>query len=186
MAGSPAPLYVIAVASDAALPQLPSSSSLSDFGLGLLREAEQAFAETRAELFASRAAEKRSSDEAGRLRDELTTVAHERDGALRTLAERPNPEGSVLWRLLEGGRRRFYGAIGGRESRIGRATGSSLRLVGRAMEARARRRSGFGRLTFPVASEPEVSIVIPVHNEAALTLRSSRRSCARARACPTR
>jgi GT2 family glycosyltransferase/SAM-dependent methyltransferase/glycosyltransferase involved in cell wall biosynthesis len=171
VAGPPAPLYVIAVASDAVLPELPSSSALSDFGLGLRREEEVAHGETRTELAVARASAKSSSDEAARLHDEISRVVHERDDARRTLAERPNPDESVVWRLLEGARRRFYGAIGGRESRLGRLTGASLRMVGRRMEARGRRRAGFGALTLPVSGEPDVSIVIPVHNQAGLTER---------------
>jgi len=171
VAGPPSPLYLIAVASAAELPDLPSSSTLSDFGLGLLREAQQAHAETSRELLSTRAQAKRSSDEVTRLKGEISAVTRELDETLGTLAEMPDVQASTLWRVLEGGRRRFYGVVGGRESRIGRLTGSMLRMVGRRMDARVRRRAGFGGMTLPVSSDPEVSIVIPVHSDAGLTER---------------
>jgi GT2 family glycosyltransferase/SAM-dependent methyltransferase/glycosyltransferase involved in cell wall biosynthesis len=168
-AGSPSPLYVIAVASDAPLPELPGGSTLSDFELGLLREAQEAHAETRMELGFARAESKRHEAEAARLGGEMTTLTEELDEKRRALAAIRNPEESVLWRLLEAARRRFYGAIGGRDSWPGRATRASLRMVGRRLDARSR-----GLLTLPASSEPEVSIVIPVYSEAELTERCLR------------
>ncbi len=173
-AGPPAPLYVIAVASDAPLPELPCGSTLSDFELSLLREAQQAHAETRMELAVARADSKRHEAEAARLGGEITTLSKELDEQRRALAALPNPDESVMWRLLLAARRRFYGAIGGRDSWLGKATGVALRRVGRRLDARSRRRAGFGPITLPMSSEPEVSIVIPVYSEAGLTERCLR------------
>ena len=174
LGGPLSPLYVIAVASDAALPALPSGSTLSDFGLSLLREAQQAHAETRLELATTRASAKRSAAEVSRLDAEVTALTRDLDEQRRALAAIPNPDASVLWRLLQAVRRRFYGAIGGRESRLGRMVAATLRMVGRRMDARARAKAGFGLMTLPASNEPEVSIVIPVYNEAELTERCLR------------
>jgi O-antigen biosynthesis protein len=197
----PAPLYLIAVASDAALPELPAESTLSDYSLGLLREAERAVSEAHGEaeaaerrradaeqrLAAARTAaeeeQARAESERARLARQVADRAHEAEsarlqaqraeaGAVHAVRELARVEESVTWRLFQRARGRLYGAIGGRESPAGRTLSAALRFVGRAG---GRGRGGDGaawpQLSMPRYPEPDVSIVIPVHSRAELTRR---------------
>ncbi len=88
-------------------------------------------------------------------------------------------EESVLWNGLQAGRERFYGAIGGDRSLLARALSMFLRLAGRAFMRPAPRPTPpepaeepaeRELLTLPDHPRPKVSIVIPVHARADLTL----------------
>ena len=91
--GAPAPLYLVAVASDAALPEMPGESSLIDYGLEVLAEREARFV---AEL----------DREAAR----LLVAAHAR--AQRAEDEARRVQESVAWRALERIRRRSTASLG--------------------------------------------------------------------------
>jgi GT2 family glycosyltransferase/SAM-dependent methyltransferase len=173
--GPISPLYLIAVASDGELPQLISGSSLSDFGLELRREVEYEQARGALALKQATQAAHSAAAESERLAAELASRTRELDAErLRTggvAGPAAAEETSVLWALLEGARRRFYSRIGGRESRLGRAVGATLRLIGQLMRKRARVARRWAELTLPQFEDPEVSIVIPVHSGADLTER---------------
>ena len=68
VAGEPAALYVVAVASNGALPAVPASSTLGDCGLGLLREKEREAGEAANALVAER---DEAQAQAGKARAEL-------------------------------------------------------------------------------------------------------------------
>ena len=91
-AGPPEPLYLVAAASNAALPALPADSSLSDYGLALIDEARAQERAVRDEREAVLLAER------DRLIAEVLEVARGRDEAV-VRAERV--EGSPSWQLLE-------------------------------------------------------------------------------------
>ena len=194
VAGPLSPLYLIAVASDRELPPLAADSTLSDFGLGLMREAEREASlargdavdaeRRRAELEHSFATEReRTSEERGRLARQLGERSHELLGARReveatqagaaaAMQELARIEQSVSWSLFQRARGKLYGAMGGRDSWLGRTLSASLRFVGRRM-----RRSDavtWPELVLPDFAEPDVSIVIPVHSGAELTQRCLR------------
>jgi O-antigen biosynthesis protein len=171
--GPPSPIYLIAVASTGPLPELPSSSTLSDYGLGLVREAQAEHARTLNELAEAREAAQRSAAETRELGAQLIARTRELDER-PVVSGPPGPEGSVLWEMLQTARSKFYGRIGGRDSRTGKAVGATLRRVGRKREGRARRRPRWGSLRLPEFRNPDVSIVIPVHNGAGLTDRCLR------------
>lgn len=148
----PRPLFYVALASDAPLPPLASSSTLADYGLELLHETARAHAVAVAE------------------RDELLAVANTRLAHANAMLEEKREEvlavgaklasverqllasgdrlyetevrlseaqdfisrveESVMWQLLQRARGAIYGRIG-RDSRAGRVIGSLLRRLGR-------------------------------------------------------
>jgi SAM-dependent methyltransferase len=97
VAGAPAPLYLVAIASDVALPDLPGESSLIDYGLEVLAEREERFlAELEAKqelLVAEQARAQRAEDEARRVQESVSWRALER---VRRLV----PEDSAVGRRL--------------------------------------------------------------------------------------
>jgi len=111
-AEAPEPLYLIAVASDAALPELPAESSLLDYGLELIAEREATF---RAELIA---------------KHEELVAAHAR--AQRAEDEARRVQESVAWRLLERIRRTVYGVIG-EDSAVARGVRRAMQRLFRAI-----------------------------------------------------
>jgi SAM-dependent methyltransferase len=82
VADAPAPLYLVAIASDGALPDLPGESSLIDYGLEVLAEREERFlAELEAKhelLVAEQARAQRAEDEARRVQESVSWRALER------------------------------------------------------------------------------------------------------------
>jgi GT2 family glycosyltransferase/glycosyltransferase involved in cell wall biosynthesis len=94
----------------------------------------------------------------------------ERDAALRELEQ---VEASVAWSVLKRVRRRVYGAIGGRDSRAGRALGRLLARVGRVEQQVVDRRR-WRTLRLPAFPAPDVSIVIAVRSDAELVERCLR------------
>ena len=184
------PMYMVAIASNGALPTMPAASTLSDPSLSLLREAEGRA--SRAEGRASRAegalseASAENAELRGRLtttsRDlddersrrtklvsELTTIRRELDQQRRqgaeTEAQLARVHGSVTWQLFQRARARLYGLIG-EETLAGRVFSASLRLLGRvtgqAAPTAAPVRSWLP-LALPRFALPTVSIVIAVH-----------------------
>ena len=100
-------------------------------------------------------------------------------------------EESVTWTAFERARGRLYGAIGER-SLLARALSVSLRLAGRSLIRRRQAPAENGAdvpaggdgplLELPRDAEPDVSLIVPVHSRADLTvacLRSFRRANAR-------
>lgn len=125
------PLYLIAVASNSPLPELPANSSLSDFGLRLVRRVEAERDRSLGELGAARSElEATQIQLAERTRD----LEGERRSAEASRRELARIEGSVTWRLLQRASERFYSVIG-RESRAAGLWGAALRAIGRRMRA---------------------------------------------------
>ena len=116
------PLYVIAVASNAPLPELPGASTLSDFGVEALRQAEQE--------------RDRAGSERDRLAGEVASLARQLDDERRradaAAVELARVQSSVVWSLFQRARSRFYGAVG-QESRAGRTVSAALRRIGRRL-----------------------------------------------------
>ena len=84
-------------------------------------------------------------------------------------------EESVTWQLFQKARARLYRAIGGERSLMARALARSLRLAGRYLGERspAEPPSSPGpripSIELPEYGDPQVSLIIPVHSQAALT-----------------
>jgi SAM-dependent methyltransferase len=135
---APDALFCVAVASNAPLPAIGRSSTLADAGLEVVRQAERAGAAAVAERDGLLA---HANHHLAVRRDEIMALAARRDeleAARRELvaelaaerAFRSRVESSVTWQTFQRLRGALYGAIGER-SRLGRAIGSALRLVGR-------------------------------------------------------
>ena len=91
------------------------------------------------------------------------------EGQIGDLHEQLSHVDGVTWRAFERARTRIYGRVG-RSSRTGRAIGASLRAVGRvALRGGPGTPAGERGARFPEVSEPEVSLVMPVHSRADLT-----------------
>jgi O-antigen biosynthesis protein len=109
VAGAPAPLYLVAIASDGALPDLPGESSLIDYGLEVLAEREERFlAELEAKqelLVAEQARAQRAEDEARRVQESVSWRALER---VRRLV----PEDSAVGRRLRATMGRVFKRFG--------------------------------------------------------------------------
>jgi GT2 family glycosyltransferase/SAM-dependent methyltransferase len=194
------PKYVVAVASNAPLPAVPSESTLGDTGLELLRgaEADRAgdLARFQEEVGAERAERLKVTQ---LLRDthidlmhkmglltaaqgEAHRLGHVEAELAATTAELRRLQGSVLWGLFQGVRRRFYGLLGGEGSFASRGIQAALRRMGRTLQRR-RARGGAtaadsgsgpgpvadGGIGFPEFEDPEVSLIIPVYRHPELT-----------------
>jgi SAM-dependent methyltransferase len=125
-AGPPAPLYIVAVASDGELPELPADSSLLDYGLGLIDDLEADRARLEREFLAERE----------RLIAELLERTGEMDAA-HARAQRAEDEArrvqeSVAWQLLERIRRTVYAVIGD-DSAVGRGLRRAMHRLYRAI-----------------------------------------------------
>jgi O-antigen biosynthesis protein len=187
--GPPPPRYLIAIASDSPLPDLPGQSTLSDFGLGLLREAEDAVLEERERARVGlEAMERRIRHERRRLTGDVIAPSRELDdvrGIVRDVLQELEEarqelirvEQSVTWQLFQRARSRLYGAIG-HESPAGRRLRTVLQRIGR-LTADGPTRGQVGvpaqpAMTVPRFAVPEVSIIIPVHSDPSLTERCLR------------
>jgi GT2 family glycosyltransferase len=170
--GSMSPLYLIGVASDSALPNLPSGSTLSDFGLELVRavERDRAFAE------ANRA--EQALDERSKLVEELIdrtqALDNERRMRAQADAELAGVDASVVWRVGKALGWHFYERVGGRDSLLGRAAGGVLRSIGRRLKAGRPGPPRWQALALPRFTRPDVSIVMTVRTGAELTERCLR------------
>ena len=134
----PQPLFCIAVASNAPLPPLGASSTLADAGLEVVRQAERAGAAAVAERdelisHAHHHLELRREEifslEARRVELELRRGDLEAE-LVQEREFRSRVESSVSWQAFQRARGALYGAIG-EDSRMARAIGAALRLVGR-------------------------------------------------------
>lgn len=163
--GPPSPLYVLAVASASELPELVRDSTLSDFGLELLRAAERQGAEgvlavqrhadhMESERMRALEALESANASAGELAaqvDGLTgqlaqaaaavdtgrlELAAERDRMASDLTELARVRASVTWRIFQRARARLYGAIGGPSSARAHLLSATLRRLGRATVGR--------------------------------------------------
>jgi SAM-dependent methyltransferase len=115
----PAPLYLVAVASDGALPELPADSSLSDAGLALVEEARERELAERAKREAELLAE----------RERLIGEVHaEHARALRAEEDARRVRESVAWKTLEA----FREAVD-RIPWVSRALRAIMRAVHRAL-----------------------------------------------------
>jgi len=123
-AGAPDPLYLVAVATDGALPALPGESTLSDYGLEVIAEAEQRRAELEREYLSERERLIAEVNERTREREEAHERAETAEVALREM------QASVSWQLLERARGVLYRFIS-RDSAPGRALSAVLRKLGR-------------------------------------------------------
>jgi hypothetical protein len=109
----PAPLYVVAVASNEPLPPIAASSALGDYGLEMVREPAEALERLHRELESQTA-------ERTRLESELADA----NARLRRI------EGSVTWQLFERARKVVFAVLGGEGSAAGRLLQSALRRIG--------------------------------------------------------
>ena len=162
LTSDPSPMYLVAVASSAPLPVAADLSLLADPGQSLLRHAQAARAreeelrrgaEQHAEQV-TRAAEAQTADlrrQLLRLGDELADerrraaelearngdaeqlIAKVQDELAAAESFRAGVESSQVWRLFQRARRRGYGGLGGRDSRLGRLLERSIRFVTRGL-----------------------------------------------------
>ncbi|MEA2159343.1 MAG: hypothetical protein QOD66_1723 [Solirubrobacteraceae bacterium] len=182
---APAPLYLVAVASDAQLPPVAAESTLGDSGLELLRAAEAKTVEA-VELKRVTAELDARTKQLARLSARAAHDAHtisSLDAALNAAHRRSQRiEGSVTWQLFERVRGRTFSLLGGEDSRAVDRIQSTLRYVGRQLrlagggaratplrEIRLLRGDRTAPIVLPESDEPEVSIVIPLYAHAELT-----------------
>jgi SAM-dependent methyltransferase len=116
VAGAPDPLYLVAVATDGALPELPGESTLVDYGLEVLAERQatldehvRMLDERQAELVDASARLRRAEDEARRVQESVSWRALER---IRGVIG----EDSVVGRALRGLTSRLFRLTGSRRS----------------------------------------------------------------------
>ena len=193
--GDPAPMYMVAVASRKEFDPPSVDSTLSDYGLQLLRDYERTAVIARRELASTLAASEaqtasdqaslvnlaRSVDAAQQERRRLTAENEWLRGERSALqGQVARIDQSVTWRAFQRARATLYGAIG-EQSRAGRFLGWSLRALGRLLfrgpHAPAAVATG-NRIRVPAVEEPDCSLIIPVHSQAELTA-SCLRSVAR-------
>ncbi len=170
------PLYLIAVASNGELPAARADSTLADPGLGLLDEAGATVAQRLDQ----------QSSELARLRAQIAYDAssiHALNDALHIANSKlARVEQSVIWQLFQRVRRRTFRMLGGDESRGVERLQAALRWIGRVVSAGrsliAHRtppprpqtfRGRKGPIRLSPATDPEVSIVIPLYAHAELT-----------------
>jgi GT2 family glycosyltransferase/SAM-dependent methyltransferase/glycosyltransferase involved in cell wall biosynthesis len=188
-AGPPSPLYVVGVATDGAMPELPADSTLSDFDRGLLRAADRDAAIARGERDEARGAEASERQAAIREQQAATQARAERDGLVSQLLDRTRAleeagreseelraltrrvSESVVWNTFQRVRARVYRALGGEGSPAASLLGAALRRFGRSPASGGH---SFAPVIFPRFERPVASIVIPVHSGAALTERCLR------------
>jgi O-antigen biosynthesis protein len=134
----PAPIFCVAVASTARLPDVAASSTLADFGLELVHETARAYAAAVAErdqlLSAAHEEHNRSNRMLDEKREEVLAI-HAQLMAEREVAERSFRferlvKESVTWQTIERGRRALYGTIG-EDTALARLVQRVLRLVGK-------------------------------------------------------
>jgi GT2 family glycosyltransferase/SAM-dependent methyltransferase len=154
----PAPMYVLAVASRQGLPELVRDSTLSDFGLELMRAVERRLHGSVGDV------EALSRELAGT----AAALEAERGRARADAAELARMRGSVIWKLIQRLRGKVYGALGGERSLPARAISAALRRGARTASRQATVR-GWATITLPRFPNPVASIVIPVHSGADLT-----------------
>lgn len=172
-----APLYIVAVASDGALPPMPHDSTLADPEIALVREVEAKRAETLRELAVLR---REVAALRSRAAQDQATIAM-LDGRLNDATQRLRRiEDSVTWQMFQRVRARLFRLLGGEQSQGVRLMQAGLRLIGRKLPgrspgqrpaitlARPSHRPG-EPIGFDEASEPEVSIVMPLYAHAELT-----------------
>ena len=183
IAGQPDPMYLVAVAANADLPELPAESTLSDYDLERIRTAGAGDADDAGRAAAKRALAARQRFATKRVesmrslaiaREELRAANDEvkqlyaEIGALREEALRT--QGSVAWKLFKRARGRVYSTLGGHDSRGGRLLSGVMRVIGRLAFGTASPAEPGGAtgepIAFPETADPVVSIVIPVHGPA--------------------
>lgn len=198
-AGGLSPLYLVAVASNAELPAIPSDSTLADCGLELVRRAEaegQAqvgdaltkLSEARSEvlrLIEDHDRERRELNMAVAGRDvelelrrrrleELVAVAQRDAQTIADLRAELGETYSVTWRIVARVRRKLIAALGGERSLRTRAL---RRVLREATGPRRRPTSDAGLssdgdlslIELPEFAEPRVTIVIPLYSGGDLT-----------------
>lgn len=191
--GTPATTYLLAVASNGEIAELPSSSTLDDYDLTIagqwVAEADRRREQVDAELARTRAELARlESDRAGD-RDRVTTLQRELDAVSARCIERQQEiehlrgvnaahaaelqrvRESVVWSAFQRVRGRLYGALGGTESRRARAVQWSLQTIGGRMRRHRREEPppAHEPIRFSTVEEPLVSIVIAAYVGAEIT-----------------
>ncbi|HKG40069.1 MAG TPA: glycosyltransferase [Conexibacter sp.] len=195
-AGEPAPMYLVAVASAAALPELPPLSALNDYELAIVHQqlvqtarAEQALAAAQhahaQQLEAQRGASAHEHARAEGYRHELgesfdriaeqrreiegLEVARAGDAAdLRRMRE------SVVWNTFQRARGKLYGLLGGDDTRRARGFQWTVRAAGRAAGTKSADANGpavltFDPIRFPAYEQPIASLVVTAHRGAEVT-----------------
>ena len=130
----PAPMYVIAVASNGELPESSGKSLLVDAGEELVK-AHISERGARHQLESVTRQLLSVGDDLGNERRFTAALQERAFGDEQTIVRLQNDlatiEGSVSWQLFERTRRLLYGRLGGRESPIGRLLQKFLRAIGR-------------------------------------------------------
>jgi SAM-dependent methyltransferase len=159
----PEPLFYVAVASRGALPAVARSSTLADFGLELVQQTARAHAvavaerdrllgEVNSQLFEANRTLDEKREEVLAVAAKLASVEQEllAKGAKLLAVEHEladaqtfirRVEESVTWQSFQRAKAALYGVIG-QESRLGRALGAMLRLLGRTFMRGSRRPPG--------------------------------------------
>jgi O-antigen biosynthesis protein len=188
------PLYLVAVASRSPLPAAAHDSTLADADLRLMRAAERRGAD--AVQAVTRVADERA-EEAAKLRrifDEQARAIADREAELLFRRERiaelqaethrlsgelavanqasAEMRGSITWKAYRRARNTLFASLGGKDSAAVRIIQASIR--GAASIARGPRPAALPRLwpaiAMPEFRNPRVSLVIPIHSGAELTL----------------
>jgi GT2 family glycosyltransferase/SAM-dependent methyltransferase len=156
------PMYVVAIASNAALPVAPRDSTLADGRIELVRQAEAGAAQRAAEGYArnERALRQEFAAQQANLLTELEAERQEAmtlrtaaardadtisalDAALNELTRRyARIEASVTWQTFQRIRNHVFGLLGGEESRGAQAIQRSLRYTGRKLHTGGARAPG--------------------------------------------
>jgi GT2 family glycosyltransferase/SAM-dependent methyltransferase len=178
---APEPIYLIALASHAELPELPAQSLLVDprERLGDVDGLTRQNTELRRQLRMHR--EELAELRFRAARDAQTIASL--DTAINDARTRlRRVEASVTWQLFLKVRSRLFKLLGGEDSSAVRAAQAALRLLGRSarvaagrarssedMIERARRRAGTGPIVLQHSETPAATIVIPLYAHPELT-----------------
>jgi GT2 family glycosyltransferase/SAM-dependent methyltransferase len=185
-AGEPAAMYLVAVAARGELPQLPTDSALFDYELSIVHQYAQQAALAGQERDAARTETERTQQamrELQRTLDESVERVAEQRREIKQLHERHDRDlaelrrihESVVWNSFERARGKLYGALGGRDTRRGRAFQASVRGAGRVL--RTPRRSApqlaapavDDQIRLPTSDEPLASLVVTAYTGADIT-----------------
>ncbi|MGB2711558.1 MAG: glycosyltransferase, partial [Conexibacter sp.] len=190
-AGEPAAMYLVAVASDGELPELPAQSALNDYELTIVHEhmrraalaehtlgtMEQAIDDA-AEL--QRTADERAQEARRALAESHDRIAEQRREIEQLQAERASEAAelrrmreSVVWNTFQRVRGKLYGLLGGSATRRAGALQWTLRAAGRAVGTRSHGNGpvtpDYGEIRIPTFEQPVASLIVTAHRGAAIT-----------------
>jgi GT2 family glycosyltransferase/SAM-dependent methyltransferase/glycosyltransferase involved in cell wall biosynthesis len=190
------PLYLVAVASQVELPAVARESTLADADIGLVRAAERRGNETVREVLRSVEDHDRELADARRVLDDRVRALSDREtelafqrrrlAASQAEAQRLAGElavanaasaemrGSITWRWYRRGRNTLFASLGGRDSIAVRLIQAGIRGAARARGRLHGDTAGafdpWPAIGLPEFAAPTVSLVIPLHAAAQMTL----------------